>query len=82
MPKIKFFFKDKLIGESYIEEKSDQKTRDDVARMILQDIEYKIYDKFIITEDDGRFPRTAICLPVWVDKNGRVWKTIDEEVDL
>ena len=74
MPKIRFFFKDKQIGESYIMETSDQTARDKVARGILSDIEYKIYDKFIITDDDGRNPRTAILTPYFQDKQGRIWK--------
>ncbi len=74
MPKISFYRDDKLIVTADICERSNQKDRDIVAISSMISIDYQTYNKFIITNDDGKNSRTAILTPYFQDEQGRIWK--------
>ena len=75
MPKISFYRDDKLIITADICERSNQNDRDIVAVSCMISLDYQTYDKFVITDDDGKNPRTAILTPYFQDKQGRIWKS-------
>ena len=75
MSKISFYRDDKLIVTTDICERSNQVDRDIAAINSMIGIDYQTYDKFVITDDDGKNPRVAILTPYFTDKVGRIWKS-------
>lgn len=74
MPKITFYLDEKALATADLKPRSTQVDRDKVAKKNLVRLDYQLYNKFTITEDDGSAPRSAILTPYFQDAQGRIWK--------
>lgn len=74
MPKISFYHKEKELATTFIKDRSNQVDRDIVASEVLDLLDYQVFDKFVITDDDGKNPRSATLTPYFQDAQGRIWK--------
>lgn len=76
MAKITFFHAGKELTTTSIKEGSNQTERDQIAGAVLSYIDYHIYDKFTITNDDGENSRSCELTEYFQDSQGRIWKSL------
>lgn len=74
-----FYHKGKELGRGHLKDMSNQEDRDQVAHDTLDILDYQIYDKFTITDNLGKNPRSAELTGYFQDKQGRIWKSIEPE---